>query len=67
MRHAARVAGVEHIALGSDFDGAVAVPFDASGLVLLTDALINEGFSDDDIAKIMGGNALRFFAENLPE
>jgi microsomal dipeptidase-like Zn-dependent dipeptidase len=67
MRHAARVAGVEHIALGSDFDGAVAVPFDASGLVLLTDALINEGFSNDDIAKIMGGNALRFFAENLPE
>jgi microsomal dipeptidase-like Zn-dependent dipeptidase len=67
IRHAANVAGVEHIALGSDFDGAVAVPFDVSGLVLLTDALLNAGFNEDDIAKIMGGNTLRFFAENLPE
>jgi microsomal dipeptidase-like Zn-dependent dipeptidase len=67
IRHAAQVAGVEHIALGSDYDGSVSAPFDVSGLVLLTDALLAAGFSDEDIAKIMGGNALRFWAENLPE
>ena len=67
LRYAAKVIDIKHLALGSDFDGSVAVPFDASGLVLLTDALLQEGFSDAEIAHIMGGNALRFFAANLPE
>jgi microsomal dipeptidase-like Zn-dependent dipeptidase len=67
IRHAVNVAGLENIALGSDYDGSVAAPFDVSGLALLTEALLNEGFDDDQIAKIMGGNALRFWAENLPE
>ena len=60
------MAGVEHVALGSDFDGAVQVPFDASGMVLLTDALLEAGLDDDGIAKVMGGNALRLLAETLP-
>jgi microsomal dipeptidase-like Zn-dependent dipeptidase len=67
IRYAAGVAGVDHIGLGSDFDGAVTTPFDTSGLVLLTDALLQEGFSDDDIAKIMGGNVLRLLADILPQ
>ncbi len=60
------VAGIEHVGLGSDFDGAVPVPFDATGLVVLTDALIDAGFADDEIAKIMGGNARRLLADVLP-
>ena len=66
IRHAIRIAGVEHVALGSDFDGAVQVPFDATGLVVLTDALIGAGLDDEAIRKVMGGNVHRLFAETLP-
>jgi len=67
IRYTANVAGVEHVGLGSDFDGAVAEPFDTTGLVQITDALIAEGFSDDEIKMIMGGNAIRVLLESLPE
>ncbi|HEX8474213.1 MAG TPA: dipeptidase [Pyrinomonadaceae bacterium] len=66
IRHTVNVVGVEHVALGSDFDGAVTTPFDTTGLVQLTDALIAQGFSDGEIEKIMGGNVVRFLLENLP-
>ncbi|MDQ3806229.1 MAG: membrane dipeptidase, partial [Acidobacteriota bacterium] len=55
-----------HVALGSDFDGAVATPFDATGLVQLTDALLAEGFTEEEVALIMGGNVARLLAETLP-
>lgn len=66
IRYTANVAGVEHVSLGSDFDGAVAEPFDTTGLVQITDALIGEGFSDDEIKMIMGGNAIRVLLASLP-
>ena len=66
IRHAVDVMGAEHVALGSDFDGAVPVPFDATGLVQITDALLAEGFGERDIRRVMGGNVLRLLAENLP-
>jgi len=66
MRYAANLAGVEHIALGSDFDGACSVPFDASGIIAVTQALIDEHFTDDEIRLIMGGNALRVLHAGLP-
>jgi len=66
IRYAANIVGVEHVALGSDFDGAVKTPFDSSGLVQITDALIAEGFNDQEIGAIMGRNALRLFIQNLP-
>lgn len=66
IRYAANVAGVEHVALGSDFDGAVREPFDTTGLVEITDALLAEGFSEDEIRMIMGGNVFRLLAETLP-
>jgi microsomal dipeptidase-like Zn-dependent dipeptidase len=65
IRHAADVAGVDAVALGSDFDGAVAEPFDTTGLGLLIDALFQAGFREDEIAKIMGGNALRVLLGGL--
>jgi microsomal dipeptidase-like Zn-dependent dipeptidase len=66
MRYAADQVGVEHVALGSDFDGAVNAPFDTTGLAQLTQGLAKAGFSDQDIAAIMGGNVRRLLLENLP-
>jgi membrane dipeptidase len=63
---AVELAGVEHVGLGSDFDGAVSTPFDASGMPLLTEALIAEGLSDEEIAAVMGGNAIRLLSGSLP-
>jgi microsomal dipeptidase-like Zn-dependent dipeptidase len=59
MRHAANVAGVEHVGLGSDFDGAVRTPFDATGVVQLVDPLLAEGFSEREISQMLGENTLR--------
>ncbi len=66
IRYTADLAGVEHVGLGSDFDGAVKTPFDTAGLVQLTEALMAEGFSESEIRLIMGGNVLRVLQENLP-
>ncbi len=66
IRYTVNLAGVERVALGSDFDGAVAVPFDSSRLVELTDALLAEGFSESEIGMIMGGNTIRLLRESLP-
>ena len=67
IKYAVGLVGADHVGLGSDFDGSVKAPFDTSGDALITDALINEGFTDDDIAKIMGGNVERLLMANLPE
>jgi membrane dipeptidase len=66
IRHAVEVAGIDHVGLGSDWDGAVAEPFDAAGLVELTDALLSAGFSDGEIEKVMGANAVRLLSIALP-
>lgn len=66
MRHAASVAGVEHVGLGSDFDGAVEAPFDATGLPEITAALLEAGLSDADVGLVMGGNVARLLREALP-
>ncbi len=66
LLHTVRVAGVDHVALGSDFDGAIAAPFDATGLVRITAALMEQGFDEDQIGKIMGRNFLRYLQDNLP-
>lgn len=65
--YAANLVGAEHIALGSDFDGAVPVPFDTTGLALIVDALLDQGMNEEDIRLVMGENAARVFAETLPD
>ena len=65
--YAAELVGPEHVALGSDFDGAVPVPFDTTGLALLVDALLEQGMSEHDIRLVMGENAVRVFTETLPD
>jgi microsomal dipeptidase-like Zn-dependent dipeptidase len=58
--------GVDHIALGSDFDGGTTTHIDASELVVLTDIMLQRGFSETEIRKVMGGNMLRFLSQHLP-
>ncbi len=60
--HAVRVMGVDHVALGSDFDGIAVLPApmnDVTSLPLLTRALEARGYSDSDVRKILGENFLR--------
>jgi membrane dipeptidase len=59
--HVAKLAGPDHVGLGSDFDGADMPEGleDCSKLPKITEALLRKGYSDDDIRKILGGNTLR--------
>ena len=57
--------GIEHIALGGDFDGAVTTRFDTSGIVHVTQALMEAGFTEAEIRAVMGGNALRVLKQGL--
>ncbi len=57
--HVRDLAGIDHVGLGSDFDGAVTTGFDASQLAVVTQELVTRGFSEGDIAKVMGGNVMR--------
>lgn len=66
VRHVAKLVGVEHVALGSDFDGTVTPPFDATGLPQLTEALLAAGFSKEELQQIMGGNVVRLLHRTLP-
>ncbi|ALG59858.1 MULTISPECIES: dipeptidase [Citromicrobium] len=59
MKHVRDLVGIDYVALGSDYDGATTVRFDTSQLVQVTQALMDEGFTEDEIRAVMGGNALR--------
>lgn len=68
--HAARIAGVDHVGLGSDFDGISSLPEDlpdCAHMPLITDRLIRRGYSGQDIQKILGGNVLRLMSETIHE
>ncbi len=66
IRYVADKIGVDRVALGSDFDGAIRTHFDVTGLPLIILALEKEGFTRSEIEKIMGGNIRDFFLKNLP-
>jgi membrane dipeptidase len=67
IAHAVEVAGVQHVGFGSDFDGGFPPPGleDISRLHHLTSALIDLGFSDEELRSIIGGNWLRIFRRVL--
>jgi len=63
--HAVKIAGIDHVGLGSDFDGAN-MPYgmeDASKLPKITEALLEKGYSEGDVKKILGENTLRVMSE----
>ena len=66
VRRAVDVAGRDHVALGSDWDGGVTVAVDSAHLVELTQALLDEGSSEQEVRAVLGENALRFLLANLP-
>jgi microsomal dipeptidase-like Zn-dependent dipeptidase len=67
MRHVRDLVGIEHVALGSDFDGAVTTAFDVSENAVLVEALLAEGFTPDEVRLALGENALVLLARLLPE
>ena len=67
IRYAIDLMGVDHVALGSDYDGAVAVMFDSGELAVLTHEMLQAGFREAEIRAVMGENVQRFMLENLPE
>lgn len=67
IRYAIDILGVEHVALGSDFDGTVTTNFDTSELAVLTQAMLEQDFSEREIRAVMGENVKRFLFEYLPE
>jgi microsomal dipeptidase-like Zn-dependent dipeptidase len=66
IKHVRDLIGIDHVALGSDFDGTVTTGFDTGQLAAVTQALIDAGLSDTDIAAVMGGNAVRLLRQGLP-
>ena len=66
MKHVKSIAGVECIALGSDYDGAATVPFDVTGLPLLVEEMMKQGFTESEIRAIMGENVKRYLLDQLP-
>jgi len=64
--YAAKIAGIDHVGLGSDFDGSTTTGFDTAHIDAITQALIDAKMSEADIAKVMGGNTLRVLAAGLP-
>ena len=64
-----KLIGVNHVGWGSDFDGVNSLPQqldDVTAMPLITQQLLNRGYSKKDIRKILGGNFLRVFEANQP-
>jgi microsomal dipeptidase-like Zn-dependent dipeptidase len=66
MKYVRDLVGIEHVALGSDFDGAATTPIDVTGLPFIVQELMNQGFSEMEIRAVMGENVKRFLMEQLP-
>ena len=66
IEHIAKVAGIDHVGLGSDFDGVPNLPEgirDVGDLPVITYELLRRGHTDEEVLKILGGNFMRVFAE----
>lgn len=66
LRYAIDLIGVDHVALGSDYDGTTTVSFDASESAALIEAMLQAKFTQEEVREVAGANVLRFLAEALP-
>jgi membrane dipeptidase len=60
------VAGIDHVGLGSDYDGVSALPMqleDVSTYPVITQGLLDRGYTEADIRKVLGGNVMRVFEQ----
>ena len=65
-----KLIGVDHVGLGSDFDGVNSLPLeldDVTAMPLITRELLKRGYPKKDIRKILGGNFMRLFEANMPK
>jgi len=67
IMHVCKLVGPDHVALGSDNDGSVNVPFDITGLIHIVNGLLSRNVTEKDIHKIMGGNAKNLLLKVLPK
>lgn len=67
IQYVVDLAGIDYVAVGGDLDGVVEAPVDVSGMPLLTEYLMKAGFTDEEIGKILGGNAVRVLRQVLPQ
>ncbi len=67
IKYVVDLVGIDYVAVGGDLDGLVVAPVDVSGMPLLTEGLIKAGFNDEEIGKILGGNAVRVLKQVLPK
>jgi membrane dipeptidase len=64
--HVAQVAGIDHVGIGSDFDGFAILPAEmqtAADLPKITSALLDRGYTSEQLRKLLGGNLLRVFSD----
>lgn len=67
IKYCIDLVGADYVALGSDFDGAIEIHTDITGLPLYVDELLKLGVSSADIRKVMGDNVKRLLLENFPD
>ncbi len=67
IRYGIDLLGLSHVALGSDYDGTVTTHFDTSELAVLTQTMLDEGFTEAEIRAVMGENVKRFLLDQLPD
>ncbi len=67
LRYAIDLLGVDHVGLGSDYDGATTVTFDTSEIAVLTELMLGAGSTEAEVRAVMGGNVIRLLRERLPE
>ena len=67
IKYCIDLVGADYVALGSDFDGAIEIHTDVTGLPIYVEEMLKLGISEENIRKVMGGNVKRFMLKNLPK